>query len=54
MKTGRIGIDYSRKTKGLVYAIIDTENIGKGRPPLTVYMGLSSDTAKGGGVAGHG
>ena len=50
VKTGRIGLDYSRKTKGLVYAIIDTENIGKGRPPLTVYMGLSSDTAKGGGV----
>jgi photosystem II stability/assembly factor-like uncharacterized protein len=50
VKTGRIGIDYSRKTKGLVYAIIDTENSGKGRPPLTVYMGLSSDTAKGGGV----
>jgi photosystem II stability/assembly factor-like uncharacterized protein len=50
VKTGRIGIDYSRKTKGLVYAIIDTENVGKGRPPLTVYMGLSSDSEKGGGV----
>ena len=50
VKTGRIGIDYSRKTKGLVYAIIDTENVGKGRPPLTVYMGMSSDTSKGGGV----
>jgi len=50
VKTGRIGIDYSRKTKGLVFAIIDTENVGKGRPPLTVYMGLSSDSEKGGGV----
>ena len=30
VKTGRIGIDYSRKTKGLVFAIIDTENVGKG------------------------
>jgi photosystem II stability/assembly factor-like uncharacterized protein len=50
VRTGRIGIDYSRKAKGLVYAIIDTENVGKGRTPLTVYMGLSSDTAKGGGV----
>ncbi|HVL13313.1 MAG TPA: PDZ domain-containing protein, partial [Gemmata sp.] len=49
-KTGRIGIDYSRKTKGLVFAIIDTENVGKGRPPLTVYMGVTSETAKGGGV----
>lgn len=50
VKTGRIGIDYSRKTKGLVFAIIDTENIGKGRPTLTVYMGLTSETEKGGGV----
>lgn len=50
VNTGRIGLDYSRKTKGLVYAIIDTENIGKGRPPLTVYMGLVSETEKGGGV----
>jgi photosystem II stability/assembly factor-like uncharacterized protein len=50
VKTGRIGLDYSRKTKGLVYAIIDTENVGKGRPPLTVYLGISSDTDKGGGV----
>jgi len=50
VNTGRIGLDYSRKTKGLVYAIIDTENIGKGRPPLTVYMGITSETEKGGGV----
>lgn len=50
VKTGRIGVDFSRKTKGLVYAVIDTENVGKGRPPLTVYLGITSDTAKGGGV----
>ncbi len=50
VNTGRIGIDYSRKTKGLVYAIIDTVDIGKGRAPLTVYMGVTSDTNKGGGV----
>ena len=50
VKTGRIGIDYSRKTKGLVYAIIDTENVGKGRATLTVVIGISSDTAKDGGV----
>jgi len=49
-KTGRIGIDFSRKTKGLVYAIIDTENIGKSRPPLTVSLGITSDNDKGGGV----
>ncbi|MBA4188973.1 MAG: hypothetical protein C0467_13330 [Planctomycetaceae bacterium] len=50
VKTGRIGVDFSRKTKGLVFAIIDTENVGKGRAPLSVYMGISSDTNKGGGV----
>ncbi len=50
VKTGRIGIDYSRKTKGLVFAIIDTEDIGKGRTPLTVYMGITSENVKGGGV----
>ena len=51
MKTGRIGIDYSRKTKGLVFAIIDTENVGKGRPPLTVVHGhVERRPTKGGGV----
>ncbi|HEY1189197.1 MAG TPA: PDZ domain-containing protein, partial [Gemmata sp.] len=48
VKTGRIGLDYSRKTKGLVYAIIDTEDIGKGRPVLTVYMGVSGEGEKDG------
>jgi photosystem II stability/assembly factor-like uncharacterized protein len=48
VKTGRIGLDYSRKTKGLIYAIIDTENIGMGRPALTVYMGVSGEGDKGG------
>src|SRR5205807_293152 len=43
-------IDFSRKTKGLLFAIIDTEKVGSGRAPLTVYMGISSDTEKGGGV----
>jgi photosystem II stability/assembly factor-like uncharacterized protein len=32
VKTGRIGLDYSRKTKGLLYAIIDTEKGGSGGP----------------------
>ncbi|GIW84550.1 MAG: hypothetical protein KatS3mg107_0210 [Gemmataceae bacterium] len=50
VKLGRIGLDASRKTKGLIYAIIDTENVGKGRTPITAYMGISSDTASGGGV----
>jgi photosystem II stability/assembly factor-like uncharacterized protein len=41
VKTGRIGLDYSAKTKGLVYAIVDTENIGKGKPVVTVSTGMS-------------
>lgn len=48
VKTGRIGLDYSRKAKGLVYAIIDTENIAKGRPALSVYLGVSGENDKGG------
>src|SRR4051812_39320259 len=47
-KTGRIGLDYSRKTKGLVYAMIDTEDIGKGRPALTVLLGVSGEGEKDG------
>ncbi len=48
VKTGRIGLDYSRKTKGLLYAIIDTEDIGKGRPALTVMLGVSGEGEKDG------
>lgn len=48
VNTGRIGLDYSRKTKGLVYAIIDTEKVGTGRPPLTVYMGMAGESDKAG------
>ncbi|MBP3957970.1 PDZ domain-containing protein [Gemmata sp. G18] len=48
VKTGRIGIDYSRKTKGLLYAIIDTEKIGVGRPVLTVQLGVSGEGEKDG------
>lgn len=47
VKTGRMGIDYSRKTKGLVFAIIDTENIGKGRN-VTVYLGVVGEGEKDG------
>ncbi len=39
VKTGRIGLDYSRKTKGLVFAIIDTEKGGTG-PVSRVYLGV--------------
>lgn len=48
VKTGRIGIDYSAKTKGLLYAVIDTENLGMGRPVATVLIGLSTEEDKGG------
>jgi S1-C subfamily serine protease/photosystem II stability/assembly factor-like uncharacterized protein len=48
VKTGRIGLDYSRKTKGLVYAVIDTEKVGTGEPPRQVYMGIVGETAEGG------
>ena len=37
--TGRIGIDWYQKDPKIVYAIIDCENIGKGPPPLPVYLG---------------
>ncbi len=47
-KTGRIGLDYSAKTKGLVYAIIDTEKVGMGKPVVTVLVGLNVEEEKGG------
>src|SRR5206468_6738523 len=37
-------------TKGLVFAIVDTERIGMGRPVPTVYVGLSTEDAEGGGI----
>ncbi len=49
VKTGRIGLDYSRKTKGLVFAIIDTEKVGTGRVS-NVYMGITGEAAEGGGA----
>lgn len=47
VKLGRIGLDYSRKTKGLIYAIIDTEKGGTGEPSV-VYLGITpADTPAG-------
>lgn len=37
--TGRIGLDWYLKDPKIVYAIIDCESIGKGPPPLPVYLG---------------
>lgn len=44
VKTGRFGLDYSRKTKGLVYAIVDTEKVGTGDPPRQIYMGIVGES----------
>ena len=49
VKTGRIGLDYSRKSKGLLFAIIDTEKVGTGRVSQ-VYMGVTGEAAEGGGA----
>ena len=39
VKTGRIGLDVSRKTKGLIIAIIDAEKVGTGELSK-VYLGV--------------
>ncbi len=51
VKTGRMGLDYSRKTKGLVFAIIDTEKVGTGDGPRQVYMGIVGENAPDNGGA---
>lgn len=43
---GRIGLDWSRKTPTTLWAIIDTENAGKGPPPTNSYMGILGTTEK--------
>jgi photosystem II stability/assembly factor-like uncharacterized protein len=45
VKTGRIGLDYSRKSKGLLYAVIDTEKGGSGGPTTAAYFGAVMDPA---------
>ena len=45
VKTGRIGLDYSHKTKGLLFAIIDTEKVGTGEF-AKIYMGIVGEDAK--------
>ena len=50
VKTGRIGLDYSRKTKGLIFAVIDTEKGGTGPAPSNTYFGAVMDDVKEGGV----
>jgi len=50
-KLGRIGIDWSRKTPQTVFAIIDTEKAGTGKPPATAYLGINGEDVSGGGGA---
>jgi photosystem II stability/assembly factor-like uncharacterized protein len=43
---GRIGIDYYRKDPKIVYAIIESEKIGMGKPPgQEVYLGITGRDA---------
>jgi len=45
---GRTGLDYYRKTPNTVYAIIDSEKIGRGDPP--VWLGIGVQDAVDSGV----
>jgi len=45
-KWGRIGLDYSCKTKGLIYAIIDTDKVGTGDPIQQVFMGIIGESVE--------
>ncbi|TMQ31992.1 MAG: PDZ domain-containing protein [Planctomycetota bacterium] len=46
--TGRIGLDYYRKNPNTVFAILDTEKIGTGLPPLSVIIGVQGEEGTGG------
>ncbi|MEZ6141290.1 MAG: PDZ domain-containing protein [Zavarzinella sp.] len=50
VKLGRVGFDWSQQTANTIFAIIDTEKAGAGKVSPSPYMGLSSETAQGGGV----
>jgi S1-C subfamily serine protease len=47
---GRIGLDYYRKDPKVVFAIIDTEKVGSGRPPAKAYLGITGEDAPGGAL----
>lgn len=38
--TGRIGLDWQKKSPHAIYAIIDCEDIGKGPEPFSCYLGV--------------
>jgi S1-C subfamily serine protease/photosystem II stability/assembly factor-like uncharacterized protein len=50
-KWGRVGLDYSGKTAGLIFAVIDTEKVGTGDPIKQVYMGILGESVEEGGGA---
>lgn len=47
-KLGRIGLDWSRKSPNVVWAIIDSEKVGTGLPPSAVYLGVQGENAAAG------
>ncbi len=47
---GRVGLDYSRKTKGLLFAVIDTDKSGTGTVSNTYFGAVMDNVAEGGGV----
>ncbi len=46
VKLGRIGLDYYRKDPKIIFAIIDSEDHGKGPPRSNAYMGISGEDDK--------
>jgi photosystem II stability/assembly factor-like uncharacterized protein len=50
VKLGRIGLDYSRKSKGLIYAIIDTEKVGTGTASSAYFGAVMDPVADKGGA----
>src|SRR5207249_63820 len=51
-KLGRVGLDCHQKKANLLFAVIDTENAGKGLPPSAVFLGITSEQTEKGVVIG--
>jgi photosystem II stability/assembly factor-like uncharacterized protein len=45
---GRISLDFYRKDPKTIFAIIDTEKIGMGTPPVQMFLGVQGENAPGG------
>jgi photosystem II stability/assembly factor-like uncharacterized protein len=50
---GRIGLDYYRKDPRIVFAILDSERIGTGRPPSAAWLGVGEENISGGVKIAH-